>query len=171
MATRQTTIRLAERTDEQLEKLAQLFGDRTKAVTVAIDRMYYREVWQSMSAPEKTVWCAHRIAVLSAVFDAIDSYSPAILLALLHIEEHELKTGVDALFGYDVQYGIANAVAERLHALKNRILAKPRLDDDPAFEIIRHIKNRWYGTRENDSYPNEIAERIMADHPYPHYLP
>ena len=44
MTTRQTTIRLPERTDEQLAELASLFGDRTKAITIAVDRLYRAEV-------------------------------------------------------------------------------------------------------------------------------
>lgn len=44
MATRQTTIRFPERTDEQLDELAGLYGDRTKAIVVAIDRLYHDAV-------------------------------------------------------------------------------------------------------------------------------
>lgn len=44
MPTRQTTIRFPERTDQQLEELAELFGDKTKVVVVAIDRLYQTEM-------------------------------------------------------------------------------------------------------------------------------
>ncbi len=43
MTTRQTTIRLTEVTDRQLAELAELFGDRTKALTVAVDRLWQAE--------------------------------------------------------------------------------------------------------------------------------
>ena len=54
MATRQTTIRFAERTDEQLAKLADLFGDRTKAITVAIDRLYQTEITERGETMDRT---------------------------------------------------------------------------------------------------------------------
>ena len=44
MGTRQTTVRFAERTDQQLAELATLFGDRTKAIAIAVDRLYYDEI-------------------------------------------------------------------------------------------------------------------------------
>jgi hypothetical protein len=44
MATRQTTIRFSRRTDEQLTELAALFGDVTKVVAIAIDRLYQTEM-------------------------------------------------------------------------------------------------------------------------------
>ena len=44
MPTRQTTIRFAERTDQQLEELISLFGDKTKTVSIAIDRLYQAEI-------------------------------------------------------------------------------------------------------------------------------
>lgn len=47
MATRQSTIRFPERTDQQLEELAQLYGDRTKALVVAVDRLYHEAVAMS----------------------------------------------------------------------------------------------------------------------------
>lgn len=43
MATRQTTVRFPERTDQQIQELAALFGDVTKTVVVAIDRLYQSE--------------------------------------------------------------------------------------------------------------------------------
>jgi hypothetical protein len=44
MATRQTTIRFSKRTDEQLTELAALFGDVTKTIAIAVDRLYIEEV-------------------------------------------------------------------------------------------------------------------------------
>ena len=43
MTTRQTSIRLPERTDQQLAELAELFGDRTKALVIAVDRLHRNE--------------------------------------------------------------------------------------------------------------------------------
>ena len=44
MGTRQTTIRFPERTDQQLDALIPLFGDRTKAIVVAVDRLFHSEI-------------------------------------------------------------------------------------------------------------------------------
>jgi len=44
MATAQTTVRVSERTEQQWHALAQVFGDKTKAMAVAIDRLYQSDI-------------------------------------------------------------------------------------------------------------------------------
>lgn len=44
MATRQSTVRLPERSWQQLGLLSRLFGDNTKALTIAVDRLYQDEM-------------------------------------------------------------------------------------------------------------------------------
>jgi hypothetical protein len=44
MGTRQTTIRFAAKTDEQIEQLVPLFGTITNVVQIAIDRLYQTEI-------------------------------------------------------------------------------------------------------------------------------
>jgi Arc/MetJ-type ribon-helix-helix transcriptional regulator len=43
MKTRMTTIRLTERTDQQIQELSELFGNMATVITVAIDRLYQTE--------------------------------------------------------------------------------------------------------------------------------
>jgi hypothetical protein len=44
MATRQSTVRLPERSWQQVAELAGVFGDNTKVFLVAIDRLYQSEM-------------------------------------------------------------------------------------------------------------------------------
>lgn len=175
--TRQTSINLSEATEAQVMALTEKgFGTFTNIVRTAIDRMYQAENGhRHLSIPERIAWCAHQITVLEAVAEHVKYYrSPAIQAELgqirHNIELHTLKE----LFGYDVSYGLIDGILGRIDKLNERLRQSPRHElgsEDPAFEIVRHLRNRWFGEKENDAYPNDVAEAILRRYPRPFYLP
>ena len=119
-------------------------------------------------------WCAQRITILEAVADHVNHYrSPAIQAALGQITDDLQYCEGRVLHGYDVSYGLIGSVTDRVRALAGRLRQSPKHKlgaHDPAFEIVRHLRNRWYGRKQNDAYPNEIAEQVMDQYPVPYYL-
>ena len=177
---RQTSVQVLPSTDRQAEQLkAAGFGNFTNVTRIAIDRLFREEILHVNRAPfgllQKIAWCAHRLTCLEAVADYVSYYnSPAIQAKLYGIVQFDLAhVKGEALYGYDLSYGLVDSILERARKLTARLRASGKHelgDDDPAFEIARHLDNRWYGRREDDAYPNEVAERIMARYPVPYYL-
>jgi len=63
------------------------------------------------------------------------------------------------IFGqYDEIIRLADALYKR-HAAGEYVP-----NNDPAFEIVRHLRNNWWGRKEppNISYPNPVADKILG---------
>ena len=69
MATRQTTIRFPDRTDQQITEMVALFGDVTKTVVVAIDRLYQVERGEKTMSEKMTKADALELALEHAGLD------------------------------------------------------------------------------------------------------
>ena len=74
MGTRQTTIRFPEITDRQLEDLAALYGDRTKAVVVAIDRLHQAEMRGEQEMDDHRLTTEDRVAQVSYLRDLVADF-------------------------------------------------------------------------------------------------
>lgn len=174
---RQTSINLTEATEKQVADLSDAgYGTFTNVVRTAIDRMHQVEKGRTyLSTPERIAWCAHHVTVLKAVAEHTHYYrSPAIQAELAQIRHNIELYKFEELYGYDVSYGLIDSVLERIDALNARLRESPKHElgaYDPAFEIVRHLRNRWFGARENDAYPNNVAETILKRYPRPFYLP
>ncbi len=62
------------------------------------------------------------------------------------------------------------AVADKLKVIYAKHTAERVGEaDDPAFEIIRHLNNNWWGRRPtiNSSWPNDFADALMEKYPPP----
>jgi len=178
---RQTSIQVLRSTDRQVQRLTEAgFGGFTDIVRRAIDRLFFEEIigtrkTSEFSLLETIALNAHHLTIIEAVADHVRYYrSPAIYAALDQIQCNLEHLDGYELHGYNTSYGLIKGVLDRAEALKAKMrdggTAHELGDDDPAFEIVRHIRNRWFGRRECDAYPNDIAERIMARYPAPYYL-
>jgi hypothetical protein len=115
MATKQSTYRLTERSQQQLSDLAERFGDKTKALTIAVDRAHRNEFKQFKVLHEYR-HCRDAVAGMS---------------------EQELDHVADALHVRRMEI-----MAARLEAAGFKTLVRPRLqvpDPDPVCDLAFNL--------------------------------
>lgn len=122
------------------------------------------------------------MAMLEAVSERVGAvYSPALLFAsenlrgwLPHTMYYDNGPAgmlfVSTVFEYRPAAERFDAVKRRWDALWKRHAAN-RVEgaDDPAFVIVRHLNNNWWGRRpvRCEAYPNELAESLIERYPAP----